>query len=154
MQPSLLQPFLLRFLNCFHDFLCRACGLLSSARSCTAEASVFSQFFLDSGRGDAPSQSYPGHRHVPDLPLGHQEEGQLLTNSFSVTFLPSMHIQSTDLARYESFQSDLGVRPHLTPYFSFPSLLFWAWWGLPEGFNQLRQERLHKKEVDCMVVYV
>lgn len=134
LQPSLLQPFLLRFLNCFHDFLGRACGLLSSARSCTAEASVFSQFFLDSGRGDAPSQSYPGHRHIPDPPLGHQEEGQLLTNSFSVAFPPSMHIQSTDLARYESLQRVTWGETSSYSLFLFPLLAVLGLVGTPRRF--------------------
>lgn len=34
LRPSLRQPFLLRFLNCFHHFLSLACGLLGSVGSC------------------------------------------------------------------------------------------------------------------------
>lgn len=33
LRPSLRQPFLLRFLNCFHHFLSSACGLLGSVGS-------------------------------------------------------------------------------------------------------------------------
>lgn len=134
LQPSLLQPFLLRFPNCFHDFLCRACGLLSSARSCTAEASIFSRFFLDSGRGDAPSQSYPGHRHIPDPSFGHQEEDQPLTNSFSVAFPTSIYNQRTDLVHYESLQRMTWGETSSYSLFLFPLLAVLGLMGTPRRF--------------------
>lgn len=92
---SLLQPFLLRFLNCFHYFLFLGLWPSEFWGILTAQAPIFSQYFQGSGR-EEPQTKFPKlHRHSPEVSLDYQEERQPLTDSYNTALLPSIHTQST-----------------------------------------------------------